>query len=304
MARVIAGRLVQALITLWLLSFVVFVLGRVSGDPVANLVPVESTTRERAELAHELGLDKPVLQQYWGYLKDLAHGDFGVSLRFKRPVSALVVEPLLNSLRLAAVALVLSSLIGITMGILAATNRGGWWDRLAMAFALLGQSLPSFAIGMVLILVFAVGLKWLPASGTGGPAHYVLPAITVGWVSAASVARLLRSSMLEVLDSEFVKLARAKGVSETGVVWKHALRNALIPVVTIIALTFGALIAGALTAEVVFTWPGLGRLAYQAVLARDFPLVQFCVLIFGAMIIGLNLVVDISYVFLDPRVRL
>ena len=281
----------------------VFVLGRVSGDPVDLLLPLEATIEERQAFAEHLGVNEPILQQYWVYLQDAAKGDFGVSIRIGRPVTELVTKPLFNSLRLASVALFFAALIGVPSGVIAARYRGRLPDRLATFVALLGQSLPAFWVGMILILVFAVNLGWFPTSGLGGPSHYVLPGVALGWFVAASITRLLRSSMLEAVDSEYVKLARSKGVSERVVVWKHSLRNALIPVVTFMGFTYGILIAGAITIEVVFTWPGLGRLAYQAVLWRDFPLLQFSVLIFGAIVIGVNLVVDMLYLWLDPRIR-
>lgn len=298
-----AGRLLQALITLWLLSLAVFVIARVSGDPVIILMPMEASSQELAALSKELGLDRSIAHQYWVYLQNVAQGDFGRSFRYRRPVTDVVGQPLLNTLWLATSAIIFSSVVGVILGVLAATNRGRWPDRVAMLVSLLGQSLPAFAVGIIFILVFSVTLGWLPTSGLGGPAHYVLPVITLGWVVTASVTRLLRSSMLEVLDSEFIKLARAKGLGKRTVVFKHALRNALVPVVTIIGMTYGVLLTGAITTEVVFTWPGLGRLAYNAVLSRDFPLVQFCVLIFAALIIGLNFLVDVSYALLDPRIR-
>jgi peptide/nickel transport system permease protein len=303
MTRFLAMRVVQALITLLVASFIVFALARLSGNPADILQSPESTPAERVAFIKRMGLDKPLVLQYWIYLKNALQGDFGVSLRTGRPVTELVFERLFNSLRLASAALLLSLIISLPLGVSAAVYRDRLWDRVAMTFALLGQSLPSFWVGIVGVLVFTLGLGWLPGSGIGSWKNYVLPAVTLGWFMSAPLVRLLRSSMLEVIDSEYVKFARVKGLSEAKVVWKHALRNALIPVVTFVGLLYGILIASAITTEVVFNWPGLGRLAYEAVLWRDFPLLQFTVLAWASLIIAINFIVDVVCVALDPRIR-
>ena len=297
-------RFVQAVLAILAASLMLFVLARTTGNPADMLLPIEATSAEREAFIERQGLDRPIMYQYWVFLKDAARGDFGESLRTRRPVKELVARRLFNSFRLASAAMLFTVLIGVPLGILGAIYRGRVWDRLALAFALLGQSLPPFWIGLMGIRVFAVRLDWFPTSGIGGWDHYVMPAITLGWFASAGVVRLLRSSMLEVLDTEFVKLARLKGLPEYRVVLKHAVRNALIPVVTFIAFMYGAIIAAAITIEVVFAWPGLGQLAFQAVLWRDFPLLQFTVLTWVALIILINLIVDVGYVILDPRIRL
>ena len=227
-------------------------------------------------------------------------GDFGVSLRTKRPVTELVSDRLWNSLKLASVAMLITICISLPLGVVAAVYRGRVWDRVAMVVALLGQSLPSFWTGIVFILIFSVTLGWLPTSGMGSWQHYILPAVAMGWSTSAGVVRLLRSSTLEVLDTEYIKLARLKGLREFIVVSKHAVRNALIPVITFIGFMYGVVIAAAITTEVVFTWPGLGRLAYEAVLWRDFPLLQLTVLTWATFIVAINFAVDLVYVVLDP----
>ncbi len=254
-------------------------------------------------MIRRLGLDRPLAYQYGAFLWSALQGDWGKSLRTGRPATELVKERLANSLKLATAALGITLLMSIPLGVLAATNRAGPWDRFGMAFAVLGQSLPAFWLGIILMLVFAVWLRWLPTSGMESWRHYVLPAVVLGWGISAGVVRLLRSSMLEVLDSEFVKLARTKGLSETRVVWKHALRNALIPVITFVGFMYGVVIAAAIVVEVVFSWPGLGRLAYESTLWRDFPVLQLTVITWTGLVIAINFLVDVSYGLVDPRVR-
>ncbi len=297
-------RFFQAVLTLLAASFVVFALARLTGSPADTMLPMDATPAEREALITRLGLDQPLASQYWLYLKDAIRGDFGASLRTRRPVTELVWDRLFNSLKLASAAMVFTVVISLPLGVIAAVYRGRLWDRVSMTVALLGQSLPSFWTGIVFILVFSVMLGWLPTSGMGGWQHYVLPAVSMGWFTSAGVVRLLRSSTLEVLDSEYIKLARLKGLRELIVVSKHAVRNALIPVITFIGFMYGIIIAAAITTEVVFTWPGLGRLAYEAVLWRDFPLLQLTVLTWAFLIIIINFIVDVVYVILDPRIRL
>jgi peptide/nickel transport system permease protein len=290
--------------TLAVASFVVFALARVTGSPADALLPVEASAAERQAFITRMGLDRSLWYQYGIYLRHATRGDFGTSLRTGHPVTELVLERLVNSLKLASVAMGLVVVISVPLGVVAALWRGSFADRVASIVALLGQALPSFWLGIVAVIVFAVWLEWLPTAGMGGWQHYVLPTITMGWGISAGVVRLLRSSLLEVLDAEYVKLARVKGVTESMVIWKHALRNACLPVVTFIGFMYGYIIAAAITTEVVFSWPGLGRLAFEAVLWRDFPLLQFAVLVWAALIIGINFLVDLAYVVLDPRLRL
>ena len=303
MARFILIRLAQAVVALLVASFVLFLLSRSTGNPVDMLLPLEATAEQRERLIEQKGLDRPVLYQYWVFLKDAVRGDFGDSLRSGRPVTELLPSRLRNSVVLASSAILFSVVIGVPLGVLAAVNRGRIWDHLATAVALLGQSIPSFFTAIVLVLIFSVHLGWFPAAGTGSWKHYVLPVVTLGWFSSAGIVRLLRSSMLEVLDAEYMKLARLKGVPEYKVVLKHALRNALIPVVTFVGFMYGIVIGAAVTIEVVFLWPGLGRLAFESVIFRDFPLLQMTVLTWIALIIAINFLVDILYVILDPRIR-
>jgi len=299
----IAARVGQALLTLLASSVIVFALVRTSGSPVDLILPPDSTPAERDAMIRRLGLDRPLAYQYGAFLWSALQGDWGKSLRTGRPATELVKERLANSLKLATAALGITLLMSIPLGVLAATNRAGPWDRFGMAFAVLGQSLPAFWLGIILMLVFAVWLRWLPTSGMESWRHYVLPAVVLGWGISAGVVRLLRSSMLEVLDSEFVKLARTKGLSETRVVWKHALRNALIPVITFVGFMYGVVIAAAIVVEVVFSWPGLGRLAYESTLWRDFPVLQLTVITWTGLVIAINFLVDVSYGLVDPRVR-
>jgi len=231
-------------------------------------------------------------------------GDLGNAIQYKVPVSGLVRERLVNSLKLSIVSVTLAVVAGIPLGVIGAANRGRWLDKLVLVVGVGGQALPSFWLGILLVFAFSVNLRLLPSSGMGSWEHYVLPGFTIGYFITAGATRLVRSSMLEVLNSEFVKVARAKGVPEWLVIWKHALRNALIPAVTFISLMFGIIIAASVTVETVFNWPGMGRLMFEALVQRDFPVLQGVVLIWSAIMIFLNLVVDLSYVFLDPRIRI
>ena len=303
MALIILRRFLQAMVALFIVSVVVFGLARTTGNPVHLLVPISASPEQRAATTERLGLDKPLISQYGIYLQDLIRGDLGTSLRTGRPVSELVIPRLANSLKLGTATMILSLLVSIPLGVLGAVHRGGLWDRLATGVALVGQSVPPFWSGIVAILVFSVTLGWLPTSGIGGWQHYVLPVLTLSLFTSAGVVRLVRSSMLEELNSEYIVLAKIKGLRPLYVVWKHALRNALIPVVTFSGFMYGIIIAAALTTEVVFSWPGLGRLAFEAVGWRDFPVLQATVLIFAMIIIGINFIVDLIYLFLDPRMR-
>jgi peptide/nickel transport system permease protein len=263
----------------------------------------DATNAERDAFRKQMGLDRAISAQYFRYLASAARGDFGRSLRTREPAIEVVLDHLFNSLKLVSVAMVMSLAFSIPIGVLAAVKRGTFWDWLARGSAVLGQSLPHFWVGIMSILVFSVLLGWLPSSGMGGWQHYILPAAVMGWTVSAAIVRLLRSGMLDVLDSDYVKLARSEGLSETRVIWKHALRNALIPVITFIGYTYGLLIASAFAIEVVFAWPGLGRLAIESVFWRDFPVLQLTVLVWAALVIALNLLTDIVYGYLDPRIR-
>jgi len=299
----IGKRLAQAVITMIAVTIAVFLLSHSTGNPADVILPIEAAGEERAALIDRLGLNKPLPEQYWIFVSNAAQGNFERSIRTRSPVMELVGDRFWNSIKLATAAMGFTIVVSLPLGVIAAVRRGRWADKGAMTFATMGQSLPPFFTGVLSILVFAVWLQLLPAQGADSWKHYVLPAVTMGWFTGAGVTRLMRSGMLSVLDSEYIKLARAKGTSETKVIWKHAMRNALIPVVTFIGLMYGILLAAAVSTEVVFGWPGMGRLAFEAVSWRDFPLLQAVVLVWSLVIIGINLLIDLSYGILDPRIR-
>ncbi|MCY4368439.1 MAG: ABC transporter permease [bacterium] len=303
MIAFIGKRLAQAVITMIAVTIAVFLLSHSTGNPADVILPIEAAGEERAALIDRLGLNKPLPEQYWIFVSNAAQGNFERSIRTRSPVMELVGDRFWNSIKLATAAMGFTIVVSLPLGVIAAVRRGRWADKGAMTFATMGQSLPPFFTGVLSILVFAVWLQLLPAQGADSWKHYVLPAVTMGWFTGAGVTRLMRSGMLSVLDSEYIKLARAKGTSETKVIWKHAMRNALIPVVTFIGLMYGILLAAAVSTEVVFGWPGMGRLAFEAVSWRDFPLLQAVVLVWSLVIIGINLLIDLSYGILDPRIR-
>lgn len=303
MQRYIIRRLAQSLIALFALSMIIFVLCRLIGDPTMLMLPDTATQDDIAQLRSALGLDKPWPVQYWLFISKAVQGDFGRSLKGQMPVMDLIKERLPNSIKLAAVSLTITVLFAFPLGVLAAVKKGTALDTVANLVAVLGQSLPQFWVGIVLIQIFAVGLRWLPVAGVGGVSHYILPAFTLGWFVVAGMMRLLRSSMLDVLDSEFIKMARIKGVPWGTVLWKHALRNALIPVLTFGAIYFAILITGAILVETVFAWPGIGQLVYQGIVFRDFPVIQAIVLLTAGIVVAVNLLVDITYAYVDPRIR-
>jgi peptide/nickel transport system permease protein len=304
MQRYISRRLIQMIIALFLMSVIVFLLGRLSGDPVSMLLSQYSTEEDRVRITEQLGLNKPVVEQYGIFIFNALKGDLGKSVAGdNRPALALILERFPASLKLALVALFISILIGIPLGVLSAVKRGSFLDALARLLALLGQSLPAFWLGIVLMYFFSVKLRLLPTSGYGGIQHFILPAATMGLFTVAAVTRLTRSSMLEVLDSEYIKLARIKGVSEAIVIWKHALRNSLMPVITFMGTFFATMITGAVVIETVFSWPGIGRLAYESILNRDFPVMQGVILFMTTLYILANLIVDVLYAWVDPRIR-
>lgn len=303
MQRYLLIRVLQAMITLLAISVVIFVLARATGDPVLLMLPPDASAQDAARLRQALGLDKPLVEQYWIFLSGVAHGDLGESLRSKKPVTELIGQRLPNTVKLGGFSMAIAVLLASILGVVAAVKRGTPIDVSVKIVAVLGQSLPVFWLGIVLIDVFAVRIRLLPASGTGDLTHYVLPGLCLGWFVVAGMMRLLRSSMLDTLDTEFVKLARVKGVPERWVILKHALRNALIPVVTFAGMYLAQLITGTIIVETVFAWPGLGRLAYESVLNRDFPVIQGVVLVVAAIIVFINLMVDVLYAYIDPRIR-
>jgi ABC-type dipeptide/oligopeptide/nickel transport system permease component len=276
----------------------------VTGDPATLLVEPGASEADMAAIRHQFGLDRPLWVQYGVFMASLAHGDLGQSFYYRTPVLELYLSRLPNSLYLAAVAMAFSLAIGIPSGVLASVRVGRFWDSFGKMFTLLGLSLPSFWVGLVLILVFSVYLGWLPSSGAGTPLHLIMPAFALGWYFAAAHMRLTRSSMLEVLGSEYVKLARLKGLPQSLVIAKHAFKNALIPVLTLAGINLVIMVNATVVVEYVFAWPGIGRLLFEGVTFRDFPVVQGVVLMGGAMIVIVNMVVDILYAVIDPRIRL
>ncbi|MDP2950630.1 MAG: ABC transporter permease, partial [Chloroflexota bacterium] len=262
------------------------------------------TTEEQWEAwGEEFRLDRPLPVQYLVWLGKFVRGDMGTSLREGRPVLTIILKRLPASLQLGLAAFVFSAVIGVVLGVVAAVRRASMMDYVGRTFALLGQALPPFWVGIVLILIFSVRLHWLPTSGRGGVTHFIMPAVTLGWLAAAANLRLVRSAMLATLDSEYVKLARAKGVHEWVVIWKHALRNALIPPLTQMGLTLASFIGGAVVTESVFSWPGVGRLALDAVYNNDYPLLIGVVLLISMLYLVVNLLTDIAYGYIDPRIR-
>ena len=303
MWRYILHRLGQGLLVICLLSVVVFFLAYLTGDPADLLLPMEATQEDKALFRQKWGLDQPLYVQYGMFAANALRGDFGVSYRGGRQVGPLLAQRLANSLGLVSVSTLLALVVGIPLGVVAAARKNSAVDYGARFVAVLGQSAPSFFIALVLMEVFAVRLALLPTSEMGSLAHYVLPVTTLAWLTTAGILRLVRSSMLDVLDSDYVKLARIKGVSETRVIWKHALRNALVPVITFAGVQFAVMIAAAVVVEVVFAWPGMGRFAYEAVQSRDFPVLRAVILTISAIVVAVNLAVDVLYAYIDPRIR-
>jgi ABC-type dipeptide/oligopeptide/nickel transport system permease component len=304
MKQFISRRIAYSLLSLFLLSLTIFFFVRVTGDPAALLVEPGASEADIAAIHKQFGLDQPLWVQYGIFMNDLFHGNLGQSFYYRLPVMDLYLSRLPNSIVLAVVAMGFSLLIGIPSGILAAMRVGSFWDSAGKMFALLGLSVPSFAVGLIMILVFSVYLGWLPSSGAGTPLHLIMPAFALGWFFAAAHMRLTRSSMLEVLGSEYVKLARIKGLPQILVIAKHAFKNALIPVLTLAGVNLVIMVNVAVVIETVFAWPGIGRLLYEGIAFRDFPIVQGVVLLGGVMIVMVNLVVDVLYAVIDPRIRL
>lgn len=304
MKRYIVHRLLQGVVLLFLVAAIVFFLGRLTGNPVDLMLPEGSPPEDRVAMTQALGLDGSLLHQFLIFIGNALHGDLGMSIRMREPTVDVFFSRLPNTLAIIPWAILFAVAVGIPLGVVAALNRGNIVDRVAGAVAVLGIATPSFWLGVVLIFVFSVQLGWLPSGRMGGPDHYVLPVITLGSFLIAGFMRLVRSSMLDVMGGEFVKLARIKGLSEAAVVWKHCLRNALIPVLTLWGVFVGNLITGAIVTETVFAWPGIGRLTYEAVIYRDFPLLQAIIILKAMLILSINLAVDILYAYVDPRIRL
>jgi peptide/nickel transport system permease protein len=296
-------RLLQTVIALLGISILIFVLVRASGDPTMLFRTSMSTEEDIARIRANLGLDKPIYEQYWIFLSNALQGDLGESLVKERPVTEMIWERLPNTLKLAVTSFFISMIVAFALGILGATRRDTWMDNGVKFIAILGQALPGFWVAIMAIMVFSVYWQVLPPYGTGGPSHYVLPVATMTFFLLPGMMRLVRSSMLDVLDSEYIKLARIKGLPERMVIWKHALRNALIAPLTAAGMIFAMLITGAVITEQVFAWPGVGRLSIEAMFSRDFPVVQGITLMVATVVLLINLLVDILYAYIDPQIR-
>ena len=303
MLRYIINRLLQSILVVLGLSVMVFVILHLTGDPAALMMPPDTTQEQLAAFRREMGFDQPLHVQYVRFLRDAACGDFGFSLRHKEPVLSLVLERLPATYELTFASALLSLAIAVPIGVFSAVRRNTAWDRLSMAAAVLGQAMPVFWLGLMMIILFGLKLHVLPISGRGTLSHLILPSVTLGIYFIARNARLVRSSMLEVLRQDYVTTARAKGLSERVVIWKHAFKNSLIPVITLVGVEFGTLLGGAIITETVFAWPGVGRLTVQAINNRDFPLVMGSVMILALTLVVINLIIDLFYVFLDPRIK-
>lgn len=303
MRRYLFVRLFQTILTLFILSAIIFLLVRVSGDPAVLMLPEEASQEDYQKLREKLGLDKPIYVQYSIFLGNAVTGDLGRSIRTKIPVSKSIRDALPNTLKLIAVSMFLGLIFGIPIGVLAAAKKNSFWDRFVRVIAGIGQSVPTFWMGLIMINIFVVKFNILPSSGMGSWKHYLMPSYCLAIFFMAAVIRLLRSSMLEILDAEFIKLARVKGLSEAIVIWKHTLKNSLLPVVSFSGVYIALLISGSIMVETVFAWPGFGRLAYRAIFQQDFPLIQGVVLTAAVIVMAANYLTDILYAYLDPRIR-
>lgn len=308
MGRYVVNRLLQLLPVLWLVSLIVFaVMHLLPGDPAELMLQGAeggATTPERlAEIRREMGLDDPLVVQYGRFLGNALIGDLGTSIRFRTPVTELILERFRYTLELALAGLAVALIVGVPLGMAAAVRQNTWTDAGVMTLAYVGASMPVYWLGLILILFFSFTLNWFPPAGADSWRSLVLPAITIGFVSAGLISRLVRSSMIEVLSEDYIRTSRAKGLSERLVLWRHGLKNALIPVVTMVGLQFGAMLAGAVVTETVFSRPGVGRLVVSAILSKDYPLVQGCILFLAVTYLLVNLLVDVVYSWLDPRIR-
>jgi len=296
-------RLWQSLLVIFGVSVVVFLILHLTGDPAALMLPPDATAEDIAKFRHDMGFDDPVAVQYVRFLKGAVRGDFGQSIRHGEPAMGLVVERLPATFELAGAGLVIALALAIPAGIVSAVRRNTSVDYISTVVALLGQAMPTFWLGIMLILVFSVRVNSLPTSGRGDVEHLILPAITLGLFTTARITRLTRSGMLEVLGQDYIRTARAKGMGEPPVVWKHALKNAAIPIVTIVGIELGTLLGGSVITETIFAWPGVGRLSVQAIFNRDYPVVQSAVFLLASTFVIVNFLVDVVYTYLDPRIR-
>lgn len=299
----VVQRLWHSAVVLLAVGLLVFLLMRLTGDPVAVMLPAEATAEDAAQMRRDFGLDKPLWEQFAIFLEHAVVGDFGQSYRHHQPALGLVLERLPATLWLTFAAMAISLVIAVPAGIVAALGRGSIFDSVSRIIALVGQAMPTFWLGLMLILFFSVRLRWLPPAGNDGPEYVIMPAITLGAYSAALTMRLLRSSLLEVLGRDYIRTGRAKGLSERTVILRHALKNAAIPVVTVIGLQVGRLLAGSVVTETVFGYGGMGLLAVQAILGRDLTIVQAFVIVSAVIILAINFLVDLLYAAIDPRIR-
>lgn len=298
----IIRRFLRGVITMWLVVSIVFVALRLNGDPARAMLPDEASAAEIDAFNRQYGLDKPIPVQYGLYIVNVLRGEFGNSLSERRPVTELIAARIGYTVQLGLAAVFIALMVSIPAGILAAIYHNSVWDRLLMVGAFFGQSAPTFFVGIVLILIFSLNLRMLPSSGKGTWQHMILPAVTLSTGLLASLARMTRSSMLEVIRQDYVRTARSKGLSQRGVLLRHCLRNASIPVLTLFGLSVGVLIGGAAITETVFAWPGIGRFAVRSIAIRDYPLIQYIVLLVAASVVTVNFVVDVLYGLLDPRI--
>lgn len=302
MAKYISKRLLQAIFVLLGVSLVAFIILHLSGDPLSLLISSGATPEQEAAIRTKMGLDDPLYIQYFRFLAQILHGDFGESLYYKQSTLLLIMNRLPATIQLTFAGILVATVIGIPLGIIAATKKGSVVDSVVRIIAICGQAIPSFWLGLMMILIFSVKLKWLPTSGRGTFAQMIMPAITVGLFSMASVCRLTRSTMIETLKTDYIRTAKAKGLHKARIIVVHALRNSLLPVVTTIGMEIGHLLGGTLLTETIFSWPGIGSLAVQAITNRDYPLVQTAVLITAFMFVIVNLIVDLLYAVIDPRI--
>ncbi len=302
MAKYISKRLLQAIFVLLGVSLVAFIILHLSGDPLSLLISSGATPEQEAAIRTKMGLDDPLYIQYFRFLAQILHGDFGESLYYKQSTLSLIMNRLPATIQLTFAGILVATVIGIPLGIIAATKKGSVVDSVVRIIAICGQAIPSFWLGLMMILIFSVKLKWLPTSGRGTFDQMIMPAITVGLFSMASVCRLTRSTMIETLKTDYIRTAKAKGLHKARIIVIHALRNSLLPVVTTIGMEIGHLLGGTLLTETIFSWPGIGSLAVQAITNRDYPLVQTAVLITAFMFVIVNLIVDLLYAVIDPRI--
>jgi peptide/nickel transport system permease protein len=304
MLNTILARLGQSVLVMFGVSVLIFLSLHLTGDPAAVMMPPGSSQQEIDAFRHAMGFDRPLLWQYGHYINGVLHGDLGESLRYSQPVTTLIGQRIPATLLLAVTALAWSTLVGLALGILSALKQNTLWDLLSRLLAFSGQTVPVFWLGLMMIILFSLNLRWLPSGGYGQAANLVMPALSLGAYYMSAIARLVRASLIDVLQQDYIRTARAKGLSQWRIVVRHGLRNALIPVITVQGMYFASLLGGALVTEIIFAWPGIGRLAVQAIQNRDFPLVQAIVLLAALVFVGINLLIDLLYVVLNPRIRL